>query len=286
MRNGNSNLFHALAIAALAILILLGGGHADAHIVLSEPTAQPGARYTAHFKVGHGCSGEATTGLSIALPEGITAVAGEDKPGWTLQTRRDGGRVRAVIWSGGSAAPDKPEIFTVTMTLPAREGALAFPATQTCGATVETWSEVPTVGENSKRPAPVLTVSAVKSDVAVTVSGGWFRALPATVPSGAYFTLRNNGTKPVSLTGADSPACGMLMLHKSENHGGMGGMTMMETVDVAPGSTVSFAPGGYHLMCMDSKPILKPGSKVPVTLQFAGGASLTAQFDVRTAIGR
>jgi copper(I)-binding protein len=60
----------------------------------------------------------------------------------------------------------------------------------------------------------------------------------------------------------------------------------LETVDVAPGSMVSFAPGGYHLMCMDSKPMLKPGSKVPVTLQFAGGASLTAQFDVRTATGR
>jgi copper(I)-binding protein len=120
----------------------------------------------------------------------------------------------------------------------------------------------------------------------LTVSNAWIRALPPSVPSGGYFTLHNGGKKSVSLTGAQSPACGMLMLHKSENHGGMGGMAMLETVDVAPGSMVSFAPGGYHLMCMDSKPMLKPGSKVPVTLQFAGGASLTAQFDVRTATGR
>jgi copper(I)-binding protein len=120
----------------------------------------------------------------------------------------------------------------------------------------------------------------------LTVSNAWIRALPPSVPSGGYFTLHNGGDKNVSLTGAQSPACGMLMLHKSENHGGMGGMAMLETVDVAPGGTVYFAPGGYHLMCMDSKPMLKPVGKVPVTLQFAGGASLTALFDVRTATGR
>jgi copper(I)-binding protein len=132
----------------------------------------------------------------------------------------------------------------------------------------------------------MLVVASEARAGAITVTGAWIRALPPSVPSGGYFTLRNGSSKTVTLTGAESPACGMLMLHKSENHGGMGGMTMMDTVDVAPGGTVSFEPGGYHLMCLDSKPILKRGGKVPVMLQFAGGASVTAQFDVRTATGR
>ena len=77
----------------------------------------------------------------------------------------------------------------------------------------------------------------------IVIDGGWFRALPPAVPSGAYFTLRNGGAQTVTLVGADSPACGMLMLHKSENHGGMGSMMDMETVDIAAGGAVSLHPG-------------------------------------------
>lgn len=121
---------------------------------------------------------------------------------------------------------------------------------------------------------------------ALRVTNGWFRALPAAVPSGGYFTLHNDGDKAVSLTGAQSPACGMLMLHKSMNHGGMGMMEHVDNVAVDPGGTLEFAPGGYHLMCMDSKPILKPGAQVPVTLSFAGGDTVTAEFQVRNAAGK
>lgn len=114
------------------------------------------------------------------------------------------------------------------------------------------------------------------------MSDGWFRALPPSVPSGGYFTLRNTGTGKVILTGVSSPACGMLMMHRSEN----GGMAMVASLDIAPGEALHFAPGGYHLMCMDSKPVLKPGTQVPVTLQFADGASVTTQFAVRSATGK
>ncbi len=135
--------------------------------------------------------------------------------------------------------------------------------------------------------ALLLTVTICGAQAAaVTVSDAWFRALPPSVPSGGYFTLHNGGGKPVTLTGAQSPACGMLMLHKSENHGGMGAMVHVSDVDVPPGGTVQFAPGGYHLMCMDSKPLLKIGTGVPVTLSFADGTALTARFQVRGAAGK
>jgi copper(I)-binding protein len=120
----------------------------------------------------------------------------------------------------------------------------------------------------------------------LTVTDGWFRAMPRVVPSGGYFTLHNNGDKKVTLTGVQSPACGMLMMHESLNSGGMGTMKPVDSVDVAPGATLKFAPGGYHLMCMDAKPILKPGSHVPVVLHFAGGKTLNATFAVRNAAGK
>jgi copper(I)-binding protein len=144
-----------------------------------------------------------------------------------------------------------------------------------------------TAGVKLKRPAPLLRVALVAAtNTAVAITEGWFRALPPSVPSGAYFTLRNGGGKTIILTGADSPARGMLMLHRRENKGGMGSMAHVMEVDVPAGGTLAFAPGGYHLMCMDARPVLKPGAEVPVTLRFKDGQSATARFQVRNAAGK
>ena len=110
--------------------------------------------------------------------------------------------------------------------------------------------------------------------------------MPAGIPSGGYFTLHNNGAKDAVLTGAATPACGSLMLHQSEMTGGMSSMHHVDEVDVPAGGSVAFAPGGYHLMCMDPRPALKLGASVPVTLSFQGAPPLTAQFDVRGATGK
>jgi copper(I)-binding protein len=120
----------------------------------------------------------------------------------------------------------------------------------------------------------------------VKVSGAWMRALPAGLPAGGYFTLYNLGGKPLTLTGAKSASCRMLMLHKSSNTGGMMHMEDASRIAIAPGGTLSFAPGGYHLMCMKPSADIKPGNKVDVTLIFSGGASVTSPFDVRSASGQ
>lgn len=130
--------------------------------------------------------------------------------------------------------------------------------------------------------ALALMVGIAAADAApLAVTGGWFRALPAAVPSGGYFTLHNGGDKPVTLMGAQSPACGHLMLHKSMNHGGMGMMEHVDSVKVEAGDTLTFAPGGYHLMCMRPQPALKVGASVLVTLTFADGQTLSAPFPVK-----
>ncbi len=121
---------------------------------------------------------------------------------------------------------------------------------------------------------------------ALRIENPWIRALPGTVPSGGYFVLHNDGKAQVTLTGAESPACGMLMLHLSENQGGMSSMRHVDSIDVAPGGTLEFKQGSYHLMCMQPKPAIKPGAKVPVTLTFQDGAKITADFPVRDATGK
>ncbi len=119
----------------------------------------------------------------------------------------------------------------------------------------------------------------------VTVANAWFRALPANLPAGGYFELHNVARWPAVLTGATSPVCGMLMLHKSERKSGMETMSDVGAVDIPAGGALRFAPGGYHLMCMDPRPAMKPGASIAVTLKFSDGSVATAKFVVKNAKG-
>ncbi len=118
----------------------------------------------------------------------------------------------------------------------------------------------------------------------VTVTHAWFRTLPGDLPAAGYFTLHNGTAKTLTLTGVATKACGMAMLHKSNDMGGMSSMEDVSTVDVAPGKDLVFAPGGYHVMCMS--PAMRRGANVAVTLQFAGGSTLPVTFAVRGANGK
>lgn len=120
----------------------------------------------------------------------------------------------------------------------------------------------------------------------VGVSDAWFRALPGGLPAGGYFKLHNATNEPVTLQGARSPACGMLMLHQSMHTGGMEQMSPAGDLTVPAGGTLVFKPGGYHLMCMQPTDAVKAGATVVVTLEFADGKTVTSDFMVRSASGR
>ena len=131
----------------------------------------------------------------------------------------------------------------------------------------------------------ILLLSMVSAQaVPFEVTGAWFRSLPGKLPAGGYFTAQNNSRRDVSITGARSDACGMLMIHQSSNKGGMSGMDMMETVKVPAGGQVAFAPGGYHLMCEGAK--MKIGTKVPVLINLSDGTSVAVAFQVKGAMGK
>jgi copper(I)-binding protein len=104
-------------------------------------------------------------------------------------------------------------------------------------------------------------------------------------PAAGYFVLHNDTGAARMLVGASSPACGELMLHQSMHESGMENMRMVDSVTLPAHGSVSFAPGGYHLMCESPAQTLKPGARVPVTLRFQGGGTLTADFPVRNAAG-
>ena len=125
--------------------------------------------------------------------------------------------------------------------------------------------------------------AALAASADLTVEQPWMRFIIKSRPAAGYFTLHNNGGAAVQLTGAASSACGMLMLHQSKEVNGVEKMLPVKSVTVPAHGVIAFAPGGYHLMCMQPKAAMQVGASVPVTLTFAGGAKVSAQFPVKGA---
>lgn len=118
----------------------------------------------------------------------------------------------------------------------------------------------------------------------IAVSQPTLRLIPG-VPAAGYFNLTNHGRQPLVLTGAQSVDCGQMMMHKSDASGGMARMEDVTAVGIATGQRLSFAPGGYHLMCMTPSPRLRVGGTAKVTFKFANGATSDVTFHVVNARG-
>lgn len=145
--------------------IALAGGllvatAADAHVSLQPATAAAGGYQVLRFGVGHGCDGKATTALRIDIPAGMSTARPQPKPGWTLRVETGpDGAVSAIVWRGRLPA-DRFDEFLILAKLPAKEGPLAFPATQSCGNVETRWEEDVVPGaDRPKHPAPTLILT-------------------------------------------------------------------------------------------------------------------------------
>jgi copper(I)-binding protein len=109
----------------------------------------------------------------------------------------------------------------------------------------------------------------------------WARALPPNAPAGAaYFVLRNQGESADRLLGASSPIAEKTELHTHIHMGEVLKMQQVESVAIAAGETVRFAPGGNHVMFFGLKQPLVAGAEFPLSLQFEGAGTLDVQVQV------
>jgi len=130
--------------------------------------------------------------------------------------------------------------------------------------------------------APALAWASVPG---VSLSKPWLRFLTPQIPAAGYFTLSNGTDHAMVLTGAASQDCGTLMLHQSVVENGTAQMKMVPDVVVPPHGSVTFQPGGYHLMCVSPAAAIHPGAHVPVMLKFKDGSTVDADFPVYGAKG-
>ena len=165
----------------LLALVLLGVGRAAlAHVVLAEPKTTAGAYYKAVMRVGHGCNGAATTGITVFVPAGFQGAKPQPKAGWSIVTRKaklpqsyvSHGKtvvedVVEISWKAvntESALPDEfYDEFSWMARVPASAQNVWIRVLQTCTQGLNDWSEVPTSGVSTKglkTPAPLLMIEA------------------------------------------------------------------------------------------------------------------------------
>jgi copper(I)-binding protein len=110
----------------------------------------------------------------------------------------------------------------------------------------------------------------------------WARATPQTAPTaGAFLTITNNGAAPDRLVSVSSPAAASVQVHEMKMEGNVMRMREREGgLEIAPGATVTLAPGGLHVMMMGLKAPLAQGDKVPLTLVFEKAGSIDVELAV------
>lgn len=99
----------------------------------------------------------------------------------------------------------------------------------------------------------------------------------------AYFTVNNGTDRAIRIAAIDVDGADMAMIHKTVNANGRSSMEMLMSIDVPAHQSVSFAPGGLHVMLTGLSPKLVAGSKARMTLTYEDGGK--AQVDMPVVSG-
>jgi copper(I)-binding protein len=114
------------------------------------------------------------------------------------------------------------------------------------------------------------------------VSGAWVRAAAAGGDSAVYLTIVNGTAASDTLLSATSDVAEQSAMHQTTtDSSGMTGMHMLSSLAIPAGSTVQFAPGGYHVMLTSLKQPLDPGATITVTLTFQHAGAIAVKAEVR-----
>ncbi|WP_462170451.1 copper chaperone PCu(A)C [Pseudoalteromonas xiamenensis] len=120
---------------------------------------------------------------------------------------------------------------------------------------------------------------------AISVSHAWVREwLPGTPSTSAYFMVSNQDHHAAKLVKATVEGVGRVEMHEHIHADGMMKMQQVESVEVAPESTLAFQPGGFHLMLFEPAKPIKKGDSLKLTLYFADGDRVFTMADVKSVM--
>ncbi|API51608.1 hypothetical protein BMW22_08220 [Rhizobium leguminosarum] len=317
-----------------ALLSVTAYASAEAHVTFLDREAKQESTILATLQVPHGCDGKATTEVRVKLPEGFVFAKPQPKAGWELEVIKGdyqktydnhGDKVKTgaieVRWKNGNLSDDFYDTFVIQGKVSGVDAgtSLAFPVTQMCGDTVQTWDQVVKEGgaaHGMKSPAPLLKVVAGEDhghdhdDMAgmdmtamsgaaapagdtvkagdLDISGGFAKAmLPGQPVGGGFFTVKNNGQADDRLVSVSSPAAGEVQIHEMVTKDNVMRMRQLKDgIAIAAGETIKLEPGNLHLMFQKVKSPFKQGDEVPVTLTFEKAGKVDLVLRVLSAQGK
>ena len=100
---------------------------------------------------------------------------------------------------------------------------------------------------------------------------------PGMSSSAAYMTIENHGEKNVKLVSLKSSVAKKTELHTTLMKDGVMKMQEVENLDIAAGDKAELKPGGMHVMLMGIKEQIKEGDKVPVSMTFSNGQTVSVE---------
>ncbi|MEM9762925.1 MAG: copper chaperone PCu(A)C [Pseudomonadota bacterium] len=114
----------------------------------------------------------------------------------------------------------------------------------------------------------------------IVIDQPWSRPTIPNRPSAGYFELQNTGAVADRLISASSPAFGRVELHQTSETDGVMRMVKQDAVPISAGETLSFEPGGYHVMLFDAVEQLAEGDRFPLELVFENAGAVQVELAV------
>lgn len=175
--------FKSMIVALMAgVLSVVMAGPALAHVTATPDEGAAGSFFTTYFKVGHGCEESPTTEVTMQIPDGVTNVAPEAIPGWSVETKigelsepvevhgeeiTEG--VKEVTWTAQGEPLDAHQFlnFGLGMRLPDGDDGevIYFPFVQSCEKGELAWVNIPDSLEEwgeIEEPAPYVVLTAAE----------------------------------------------------------------------------------------------------------------------------
>lgn len=116
----------------------------------------------------------------------------------------------------------------------------------------------------------------------IQIRSAWASPTPGGVSvSAGYLEISNATDQDDRLIAASSPRADRVEIHDMVMDGPIMRMRPVEALSIPAGETVTFAPGGMHLMFMGVVDPFAEGENIPVTLSFERAGDIEATLPVR-----
>ncbi len=130
--------------------------------------------------------------------------------------------------------------------------------------------------------AVILLSACAPSNGTLNVNETWARPASKSENGAVYFVIQNDTARDDALISANTDIASATEAHMSMmNDQDVASMQMQDAVQIPASDSVTFKPGGLHIMLVDLKQNLNLGDTFSLILQFEKAGEITVQVEVR-----